>query len=401
MTSIKVKFRTSAVEGKEGKIYFQVIHNRVTRQIKTDYKLFAREWNQQQMAIVTPPEDSPRYPTIARYNEQINLDLLRLSRIVAANNRNLRSFTSEEIVTQFEQQVQGDMLCDFMRKIIIRLIKLRQYRTSEIYKTTLNSFMRFRYGEDLLLTDINSEMMVDYEAYLKSQGIVMNTVSFYMRVLRAVYNRAVDQELTEQRHPFKKVYTGVGRTIKRALTLKDMRRIKELDLSQKPELKLARDMFLFSFYTRGMSFIDMAYLRKSDMRNGVINYRRRKTGQQLYIKWERCMQEIIDRHPSPNSEYLLPIISVKSKDDRRQYRNAMCNINFKLKKIGTMIGVSAPLTQYVARHSWASIAKSRNIPISIISEGMGHDSQSTTQIYLASLDTAVIDKANNSILRLL
>lgn len=113
------------------------------------------------------------------------------------------------------------------------------------------------------------------------------------------------------------------------------------------------------------------------------------------------MQDIVDRHPSPNSEYLLPIIIDKSKDDRRQYRNAMCNINFKLKKIGTMIGVSAPLTQYVARHSWASIAKSRNIPISIISEGMGHDSQSTTQIYLASLDTAVIDRANNSILRFL
>ncbi len=288
-----------------------------------------------------------------------------------------------------------------MQSTVARLVELRKHRTSETYKTTLNSFMRFRGGEDLLLTDISSDMMMDYEAYLKEEGITNNSISFYMRILRAVYNRAVEQELVEQRHPFKRVYTGVDKTVKRALPLKYIKRIKELDLSTQPDLMFARDMFLFSFYMRGMSFIDMAYLRTKDLTNGIVSYRRRKTGQQLHIKWERCMQEILSSYPQFDIEYLLPIIRDKSKDSRAQYHNALSSVNKKLKRTGEMLGLTTPLKMYVARHSWASVAKSRNIPISVISEGMGHDSEATTQIYLASLDTSIVDKANNQILKLL
>lgn len=113
-----------------------------------------------------------------------------------------------------------------------------------------------------------------------------------MRILKAVYNRAVENGLTGQ-NLFKSVYTGVEKTLKRAIHLNDIRRIKRLDLSLKPHLDFARDMFLFYFYTRGMSFVDMAYLKKGDIANGILTYRRKKTGQQLFIRWEKCMQEII------------------------------------------------------------------------------------------------------------
>ena len=157
-------------------------------------------------------------------------------------------------------------------------------------------------------------------------------------------------------------------------------------------------MFLFSFYTRGMSFIDMAYLKKKDLSNGILSYRRRKTGQQLFIRWEKCMQEIVDKYDTDYcSPFLLPIL--KYPYDRNQYKNMLYRTNKSLKEIAKMAGLSIPLTLYVARHSWASIAKSKNIPISVISEGMGHDSEMTTQIYLASLDNAVVDRANAQILK--
>ena len=161
------------------------------------------------------------------------------------------------------------------------------------------------------------------------------------------------------------------KTLKRAISLNDLKRIKGLDLSLKPNLDFARDMFLFCFYTRGMSFIDMAYLRKKDLQNGILSYRRRKTGQQLFIKWERCMQEIVDKYPINETEYLLPIITKRNKDYRKQYTNELHRVNHLLKKIGKQLDLSIPLTMYVGRHSWASIAKSRNVPISVISEGMG------------------------------
>ena len=235
---------------------------------------------------------------------------------------------------------------------------------------------------------------------MKGNGICPNTVSFYMRIVRAVYNRAVEKELIEQRHPFRHVYTGIDKTVKRAVPLKVIRRIKELDLVLRPHIDYARDMFLFSFYTRGMSFIDMAYLRKSDLKNGLLTYRRKKTAQQLVIKWERCMEEIVAKYRATyDTEYLLPIITNPSGDVRRQYRNAIFRVNSALKEVARVAGLAVPLTMYCARHSWASAAKSKNIPIAVISEGMGHDSEETTRIYLASLDTNVVDRANRLILK--
>ena len=140
---------------------------------------------------------------------------------------------------------------------------------------------------------MNQETIEAYEAYLKKNGrLSLNTISFYMRILRAVYNRAVEKELTTQRFPFRHVYTGIEKTIKRAIPQPIIRQIKEKELLTGSSVDYARDMFLFSFYTRGMSFVDMAYLKKKDLHNGILTYRRKKTGQQLSIKWEHACRRL-------------------------------------------------------------------------------------------------------------
>lgn len=288
----------------------------------------------------------------------------------------------------------------FMRRVIAGLEAQDRLRTAENYRTALNSFLRFRGGEDLPLREMDCELMRRYELYLTGQGIVKNTVSFYMRILRAVYNRAVEKKLTEQRNPFRHVYTGIDKTAKRAIPFAAIKRIKALDLSRQPALDFARDMFLFSFYTRGMSFVDMAYLQKRDLKHGILTYHRRKTGQPLAVRWEQCMQEIVEKYGTePENPYLLPILRWPSDRPENRYRSAQQQINKSLKEIARMAGVGIPLTMYVARHSWASTAKSMNIPVSVISEGMGHESEATTRIYLASLDTAIVDRANRLILK--
>ena len=249
--------------------------------------------------------------------------------------------------------------------------------------------------------EMDSDLMIEYETYLKSRGVCPNTSSYYMRGLRAIYNRAVEKKMTVQRDPFKYVYTGIGKTVKRAVPLKVIRQIRDLDLALFSAMDFARDIFMFSFYTRGMSFIDMAYLKKKDLQNGILSYRRQKTGQQLFVKWEKPMQEIVDKYDTNATPYLLPVIRDMHADARRQYKNAAHLVNDKLKKLGERLGLDIPLTSYVARHGWASIAKDRNIPLAIISEAMGHDSEKTTRIYLASLDTSAVDKANSRILKAL
>ena len=298
-------------------------------------------------------------------------------------------YTAEQIAEKYK--VNAKWVWTYTREHDVPKVKIRQF----------NYYSKKHIDAAFAKYEVDSDLMIEYETYLKSRGVCPNTSSYYMRGLRAIYNRAVEKGMTVQRDPFKYVYTGIGKTVKRAVPLKVIRRIRDMDLALFPAMDFARDIFMFSFYTRGMSFIDMAYLKKKDLQNGILSYRRQKTGQQLFVKWEKPMQEIVDKYDTVSTPYLLPVIKDMNADARRQYKNAAHLVNDKLKKLGVRLGLDIPLTSYVARHGWASIARSRNIPLATISEAMGHDSEKTTRIYLASLDTSSVDKANSQILKAL
>lgn len=380
MTSIKVKFRPSADAEREGAIYYQIIHDRKVRQCSTPYRAFPKEWQ-------------------TRFREETRLDVERLTRIVRRMESRGTVLSADDIVEEFKLYRSRYSLFRFMESVIMNLKECGKIRTAETYTATLQSFSRFRRGRDLMLDEITPDLIQAYEAYLRAGGAVPNTTSFYMRILRAVYNRAVESEAIEQRNPFRHVYTGTERTVKRAIPIAAISRIKNLELPRGSKMDFARDMFMLSFYLRGMSFVDMAFLRKKDRADNHVTYRRRKTGQRLDIAWTKEMQSIVEKYPPNPTQYLLPILTNPLSDERIAYRNRASCINRQLKTIARMTNLKIPLTLYCARHSWASAARTKGIPVSIISEGMGHDSEATTQIYLASLETSVIDRANALIIR--
>lgn len=397
MTSIKVKFRPSTVVGHEGSIYYQIIHERKVRQLPACYKIFPEEWDDKRSTVATT-HNSDRKPLILSIRERIKWDMERLAKIDRKLNATGLPYTIDDVIDEFNRYASEYSLFNYMESVIAKLKQKEKVGTAGTYRSTLNSFKKYMKDQDIMLDCITSETMEGYEAWLRNRGIIPNTISFYTRILRAVYNRAVEEDIIENRNPFRHVYTGVDKTVKRALPLAIIKKIKALDLSLTPSLDYARDMFMMSFCLRGMSFIDMAFLKKSDLKNGHLTYRRHKTGQQLVIAWTKEMQMLVDKYPENRSDYLLPIIRNPGTNERCTYRNVGYNINHNLKRIAGMVGIVIPLTLYVARHSWASAAKAKGIPISVISEGMGHDSEATTQIYLASLDTSVVDRANSLIL---
>ena len=400
MATVKIKFRPSTVDGGQGSIFYQVIHNRVARQQKTGYRLYGYEWNSHSSEVVLPKFNESRKRHLSEIGDKIRMDVKHFHKVIADFEHSGCDYTADDVIAEFASDNPENFLFPFMEGVISNLKTLGKIRTSETYAATLCSFRRFREDKDVPLDDMDSDMMMAYEAYLKNNGVSPNSSSFYMRNLRAVYNRAVEKELTSQCFPFKHVYTGVDKTVKRAVPLKVIKKIKEMDFSMNPSFDFARDMFLMSFYTRGMSFIDMAYLKESDLKNGVLSYRRRKTGQQLTIKWEDCMEDIVAKYRADSdTHYLLPIITKRTTDERTQYKNALYRVNSALKEIARLVKLQMPLSMYCARHGWASIAKSKNIPVSVISECMGHDSEETTRIYLASLDSSIVDKANSLILK--
>lgn len=395
MTSIKLKFRPSTTPGKEGSIVFQLIYGRTVRRITSRYKIFAGEWNGEVGRIALPTPSSPRYAHLVSVESALQWELNRLQRMVQESV----PVNLDEIAANFSSGIDAmDSVFNFIRRQIHHKEQIGKVRSSETYRSMLNSFTCFRKGVDLTFDMMDGMLMELYEAWMRKCGLTRNSTSFYMRILRTNYKLAVEKGLTPDRHPFRNVYCGIGKTVKRSLPFSEIKKISALDLSRKPSMDFARDMFMFSFCTRGMSFIDMAYLKKADLNNGCLAYRRKKTGQLMMIEWTKQMQDIIDKYKSDGTSYLLPIITREDGSERRQYQNQMRKTNRLLKDIANRAGLPMPLSMYYARHSWATIARGRDVPLAVISEGLGHDSETTTQIYLDSIKSSEVDKVNRMIL---
>ena len=287
-------------------------------------------------------------------------------------------------------------LAEHVGQTVERLKGEGNERVAETYASTLRSFLMSRDGKDIALEKMDAQVAEDYEAWLRRKGLSLNTVAFYMKRLRAIYNRAVALHHLTDRKPFVRCLTRNMNTAKRALSVTDIRRIASTEPKDEGEL-LARDLFLFSYYTRGMSFVDIAFLRKGDVRNGVLRYRRRKTGQEMRMAWRPCMQEIVDRHPSKDGKHLLGILDegMAGRSLRWQCHAVQGRVNRWLHLLVERIRLGKPVTMYCARHSWATIAREKHVPMSVISDGMGHRSEKTTRIYLRGIDAEEIDRCND------
>jgi len=234
---------------------------------------------------------------------------------------------------------------------------------------------------------------------------------------------------------FKGVFTGNERTVKRSIGTKEIRKLnRPLFLPPRKgeaggetvgTLEKARDLFFFSFYAMGMPFVDLAHLKRSQIKDGILTYRRCKTGQQIRVTLEPCMLEILAKYESAKSDFLFPILykvkggekdrikgctTDKGKDDRKNgtkdgkavevsYPSALNRYNRLLKELARRVGIKEELTSYVARHSWASIAYANNIELPVISKALGHTDTKTTLIYIAEIKDERLASANRKLLK--
>ena len=274
-----------------------------------------------------------------------------------------------------------------------------RFSTAKNYRTAIRSLSRFLQGQQLTVKDISPELMADYAQWLRQQGISMNTVSCYLRSLRAIYNKVVKQYDLEDRKPFKDLFTGHTKTVKRSATNDDIKRLQAMILPKHSALQLSRDIFLFSLYAQGMPFVDVAFLRKEQIRDGLIVYERHKTGQQIVVKIEGCIQEIINRYSSADSDFVFPIITAhRPAQAYKQYQSSLRNYNRNLHKLEKLAGLKRGLTSYVVRHTWASVAYDTNVDLAVIASALGHTNTNTTRIYIRDINNRRLAEANHKVL---
>ncbi len=400
MTTVKLKFRASSVPGAKGTLYYQLTNRRKVKCISTDHRLYPYEWDEGKETVVMP-SCGVRRAELEQVQRCIWLEMKQWQAIIGSTENGNGVFSMQEMCDAFDKVRMRKTVFTFLQEQASRKEQMQRLGTAQTYGNAYRRFREFRGDVDLAFNELSPDMMERYEAWLIGRRLRQNSIRCYLRTLSTLFYKASEEGLLSDRLLFSRVRLSYVKTAKRAIGEKELKAIASLQLPEESTIAFARDLFMFSFYMRGMPFVDMAYLRKTDLKNGMLTYCRRKTNQCLTVAWEKAQQDITDRYASQtrDSPYLLPVIRKADGTEYRQYQRMQTNINRALKKIGAMTGLKMPLTTYVARHTWASIARDMNIPVAIISEGMGHSSLKTTQVYLNSIDTSRINEANKRIIR--
>ena len=318
-----------------------------------------------------------------------------------------------------KQNVMQSSFMMYLNQEMMRLKQGKHFGQALRIESARNSFSHFLHAQgmdDMPLSALTTHIVCAYQQWLADHGVKKNSISCYMRTLQSVYNKGVEKMAEHAEKPFSAVYRGIAKTKKRAASISVIQKVKALNIRQglmdigkspkhktfsrlQNKMSFARDLFIFCYCARGMAFVDAAYLRKQDIRNGIIHYRRRKTGQLIEVAIEPMMQKIINRYAGKTKEspYLFPILPKANEETTYQaYRTALRIYNNHLKLLSQILDENVNLSSYVARHSWASNMHELNMPLSIISQGLGHDSELTTQIYIKSLENNIVHKANRA-----
>lgn len=290
---------------------------------------------------------------------------------------------------------RGGDLVEYVEAHAARLAATGRTGNARVYTGLARNLRDFLRGRAWPVCAAGRDMVQGFHAHLRERGVQRNTLSAYMRPLRAVLRRIHREGLGPYDSGwFEGVYLGVDKTAKRAVRREALAALRRVDLSARPSLALARDLFLFSFYMRGMAFADIARLTRANLAGGEVVYARRKTGQLLRVCLEPQAREIIDRYAAEGRERLFPVL----RDDTQAcYDSAIRVHNARLKRVARLAGVEVRLSSYMARHSWATIARDMGVEIEVISAGMGHSSVQTTRIYLDEIDNVRLDAANRMV----
>ncbi len=255
MATIKVKLRPSSVVGRAGVIYYQITHNRKTQQITTRLRVCPSDWDADEEKMVQEA------PNRSMLQNRIDSDVALLRSVILDLDSSGMDYSVGDIISRYKSPQSHILVLDYMRSQVEQLRATNRLGTAKNYEKTMSSFGEFLGDVHLPLSALTEQVITDYNSFLIQRGLVRNSVSFYMRVLRAIYNKAVRQKLIEQQHPFTDVYTGIDRTRKRAVSESIIAQLHRLELDAGTPLALCRDMFIFSYCTRGMAFVDIAYLK--------------------------------------------------------------------------------------------------------------------------------------------
>lgn len=382
-------------------LILRFIHNRKSVSMPLGYSILQTDWDEEKCFVL---KSYKGISNISRLNNWIQKQRVNAMDIInkLQDTGEIERMSITEIKARIVHNRSEVTFFDFTDEIINELVSAKRFGYAQSVRSVLTLVKKYRKDKDFPFEEMTHKFLVSFENYCRGKGNTTNSIAVYMKTIKMVYNRAIKGGIVKREmYPFINYTIRLTKTRKRAIQGDVIRKIELLELPEGSRLWHSKNYFLFSFYTMGINFADMARLKVRSIVDGRIEYTRQKTKKEYSIKVTVPMQRILDLYirGKKSEDYIFPIVTrigdpvLEFKDvaEKRRINNK------KLKEIGKMIGMDTPLTSYVARHSWATIAKRKGVPVAAISEGMGHEDVKTTEIYLDSFEQDVLDGYNEMI----
>lgn len=379
-------------------VVIRVTHNRNNTTITTGIRVSADDWDK---AAGVVKRTNLNFQLLNKKLSELNLKVQKV--VLQLEDNNEFSFENlKEGLIEKPKMVKGTgNFLEYSNRLIKELIEVKRTGNAVVYQTAVNRLMAFCNNKQLKFEQIDYSFLDGFKHQLIKEGAKPNTIGNYFRSIRAIYNKAIKAKLVDRsRYPFTEISIKTEKTAKRAIASDALTGLSRLEVKQGSKEWHARNYLFLSFAFRGMSFTDMAYLKQSNIVNGRMQYRRRKTHKLYSVKMTKLAIELLNQFNS-NSVYLLPVLISKVEEDSLESKKVIQQwiktTNKYLKRLGKQLGVDN-LTTYVARHTWATTAKRLGYSNELIAECLGHEyGNKITNIYLDSFDQSVIDDVNDKV----
>lgn len=389
-------------------LVFQIIHQRRKLLYYTKYRVFQQQFNNELREIEYCEPSAYSVKEIAEINRELRREYKRLKNRILELEKENEPYSVEDIVGSNKKNGHHsyyllqyiDSQIAYKKAMGKDGIAAAYYSTRISLKKYLNTISARK--TDIRMEKIDCNFVVGYEDCLFAQGLARNTINYYLRNFRTIYNSAIRNGYKSKNdNPFAYIHTKPCKTVKRAINKNDMKELSSLSLPACSSMDIARDLYLFGFYAQGMAFVDIVFLKKKDINGDILSYRRHKSKQLIHVVVTPQMQRLINKYAN-DSEYVFPILDAALPTPiYEQYRLALGRMNRYLKKIASLLNINVRLTTYTARHTWATLARESGAPISIISAGLGHTSEEMTRVYLKDFDQETLAKVNRVVTNLL
>ena len=378
-------------------------HDRTTKFVALGLSVEPHYWDKDtELVLPTCPE---------RITLQSQID-----RTLAGYHKKIQRLEALDIPVNFETLFDakpawsvGITIEDGFKAEIERLESLGKINSATKHKYALQVLDGYK-PTTMALEAIDLDYLKGLELYLRQRGNKDNSIATRFAIFKAIYNKAVKEgKVAVKQNPFSIYQVGSlwAKTRKRAIDKDDIQRLIDLEITEGHTTeyrRLAKDLFLFSYFTAGMNFGDIARLRYKDILRGRVNYSRHKTQKLLSFQLVPMALQILEKYGTAGhgEDYIFPILNRHEHTSPQQIFNrlhkVLRKVNRELKVLGEMIGLGMPLTTYVARHTYATVLKRSGVSVALISESLGHSDLSTTQIYLDSFENSQIDAAMQHLL---